>query len=326
MKTWNRANPLTASWMLLLATFFWGSSFVIQKSLVAVQQQLSPDAGTWLLTALSVIVRFGIAALLLVLWAPRRLKSITRLEVIEGLGLGLVGGLGLLFQMDGVNYTPDASTSAFLTQSYCIFIPLWVACRSRRWPSAVVGASSIMVLVGVGILSNINFQKLHLGRGELETLIASVFFTGQILWLERPAFQKNDPINFSIVMYLVTALMFVPIPFSIGTLQQVMAVYSAVPPVVLTLALGLLCSLVAYSLMNYWQPSISATHAGLIYCLEPVFTSLFELFLPGLISIWALIHYPNETPTLNKLIGGGLITAANILIIVQAARASKAAK
>jgi hypothetical protein len=38
------------------------------------------------------------------------------------------------------------------------------------------------------------------------------------------------------------------------------------------------------------------------------------LFLPGLFSIWAGITYGNETATWTLLLGGGLITAANLLI------------
>jgi drug/metabolite transporter (DMT)-like permease len=66
--------------------------------------------------------------------------------------------------------------------------------------------------------------------------------------------------------------------------------------------------------MNKWQPSITATEAGLIYCTEPIFTSVMALFLPALLSAWAGFNYPNETLTWHLLLGGGLITAANVLI------------
>jgi hypothetical protein len=66
--------------------------------------------------------------------------------------------------------------------------------------------------------------------------------------------------------------------------------------------------------MNAWQPKITATEAGLIYCVEPIFGSLAALFLPAVFSVWAMINYANETATWTLLVGGGLITAANILI------------
>ena len=44
------------------------------------------------------------------------------------------------------------------------------------------------------------------------------------------------------------------------------------------------------------------------------------LFLPQLLSDFSGIHYANERVTTNLLIGGGLISAANVLILIDAAR------
>jgi hypothetical protein len=66
--------------------------------------------------------------------------------------------------------------------------------------------------------------------------------------------------------------------------------------------------------MNTWQTKITATEAGLIYCLEPVFASLLVLFLPAWLAGRGAFVYPNEVAGANLLIGGGLITAANVLI------------
>jgi len=78
--------------------------------------------------------------------------------------------------------------------------------------------------------------------------------------------------------------------------------------------LTIFCTLGAYSLMNAWQPKISATEAGLIYCVEPIFGSLMAWFLPAVFSKWAGIEYLNETATWTLLVGGGLITLANVLL------------
>ena len=68
--------------------------------------------------------------------------------------------------------------------------------------------------------------------------------------------------------------------------------------------------------MNYWQPHVPATQAGLIYCCEPLLTSIFALFLPSYFSAWCGIDYPNEKMTTSLLIGGGLITAANLIALL----------
>ena len=79
-------------------------------------------------------------------------------------------------------------------------------------------------------------------------------------------------------------------------------------------AIVLICTVYAYTAMNRWQPHVSATEGGLIYCLEPVFTSIYALFLPAWLAAWTGVPYPNDTLTATLLAGGGLITAANILL------------
>ncbi len=67
-------------------------------------------------------------------------------------------------------------------------------------------------------------------------------------------------------------------------------------------------------MMNAWQPKITATEAGLIYCIEPIFGSGMALFLPAWYSTWAGIDYANERATWTLLVGGSLITIANVLL------------
>ena len=50
------------------------------------------------------------------------------------------------------------------------------------------------------------------------------------------------------------------------------------------------------------------------------FASVFALFLPALLSSWAVIDYPNESLTANLLVGGALILGAKLMIILRPAR------
>ena len=83
----------------------------------------------------------------------------------------------------------------------------------------------------------------------------------------------------------------------------------------LSVILALVCTVGAFSLMNSWQPKISSTEAGLIYCIEPLFASVFALFLPVVISRWTGLDYPNEQLTWTLFVGGGIITFANIMVL-----------
>src|SRR6058998_3745460 len=173
------SHSVRAAQMLLLGTALWALSFPATKAITAAHQTLVPGANSWFIASLCVLYRFAVAALLLSFLAARTLPKLTRSELSQGLGLGLFAGVGILLQVDGMAYTA-ASTSAFFTQCYCLLIPLWVAWRQRRPPPARVIVSCAMVVAGVAVLAKVDWQNLRLGRGELETIAASIIFTGQI--------------------------------------------------------------------------------------------------------------------------------------------------
>jgi drug/metabolite transporter (DMT)-like permease len=243
------------------------------------------------------------------------LRGTTRLELWQGAGLGLFGGLGILFQTDGVQHTA-ASTSAFLTQCYCIFIPLALAWHRRKMPVTSLIVSCVLVMGGVGVLANIDWKVFRIGRGEAESILGSLLFTGQILWLERPAFRPNRNRVTTFVMFTTVALVVLPVVLMTGSgPSEWAAAYNSWSAIVLIGFLTLGGTLAAYALMIHWQPHLPATQAGLVYCCEPLFTSVFALFLPGCLSAAMLIHYANETVTARLLVGGGLISLANLLAL-----------
>jgi len=306
-------QPAKAAVMLFLATSVWGASFLAMKALGLKQQEALPGSGTWFLTSLSLLARFGVSALLVGLWLGKKSADVTRLEILQGAGLGAFGGLGILFQMDGVQHTA-ASTAAFLTQCYCVFIPVALAWHRRKIPAASLITGCVMVAAGVAVLANVDWRELRLGRGETESILGSILFTGQILWLERPKFHQNRHAVATFTMFVTVALVVLPVVLFTGNgWREWTVAYASWPTVILIGFLTLGGTLAAYATMNYWQPHVPATEAGLIYCCEPVFTSVFALFLPGIMSAAFKIRYPNESLTPHLLIGGGLVTAANLL-------------
>lgn len=308
------AKRFKAIQLLVLCTMLWGLSFPTMKALALAQQPLVPAAGSWFFTSLGVMYRFGAAGLVMLLLSLRTISRLTRREAEQGAGLAFFGVGGILFQMDGLAHTP-ASTSAFLTQCYCIFIPMWVALRRRRWPAPKVLLSCALVITGAGVLAGVDWRTFRLGRGEIETIIASVLFTGQILWLDRPAYAGNHVNHFSTVMFLAMSLLCVPLVWiTAPALGDCVRAYQAPAPLGFLAILILFCTLGGYLVMNHWQRRVTATEAGLIYCAEPLFASTLALVLPGWFSGWAGIDYANEKVTASLLLGGSLITAANVLI------------
>ena len=317
------SKHIAACLWLLTATALWGLSFPVAKALGLKQQVLVPDASSIFIASIGLVVRFGVAALIVAAFCLRSLRQMARSEFKQGAGLAFFGGVGILLQMDGIAHTA-ASTSAFLTQFYCLVIPIWVAWRKRTWPSPRIVAASILVLTGVAVLARIEWP-FTIGRGEAETLLGAVFFSGQILWLERAEFAQNRTMNFSFVMFLGTALLILPVAIVSAPYASAHARANADWSVAAMLALLIVCcTLGAYLLMNAWQKYVTATEAALIYCFEPLFASFFALFLPAWLSSFAELNYLNETLTGRLLVGGALILGANIFIQIQMTRRNPA--
>jgi drug/metabolite transporter (DMT)-like permease len=305
--------------MLVLATLYWGLSFPVIKALTTLNRMYYPEAGSWFVSAQAVAPRFIIAVVLMLLFGGRSGSLPTRAEALQGLVIGLFAAAGALLQTDGMQFT-DASTSAFLTQFSAILVPAWIAIRARRNPGLLVWACCALVLVGVAILGHFNWRTLHLGRGGWETLLSAVFYTGQILWVGRVGFSRSRPRQVTLVMFAVQAALFSAL--AVGTAPSLRALgtpWGSLAWAALTLVLAVVCTNGAFSIMTEWQPRITSTEAGLIYCIEPVFASVFALFIPAIISAFAAIEYPNEKATVSLLIGGGLVTVANILVQSRAA-------
>ena len=315
MSQGHKPHSTRAVLFLAAATFFWAASFPVMRALGLHQATLAPGVNTVFCSAISLFARFAIAAFTLALWRGRDVARFTRSEFWQGSGLGIFGGIGILLQMDGVIHI-DASVSAFLTQCYCIWVPLVVAFRHRVWPSRILAISCIMVLVGVAVLARLDVSNFRLGRGEAETILASVLFTGQILLLEHPAFAANRAVPVTLVMFAMNALLVLPVAVVTGQgWSQWRAVYSTGAAVSLTIFLGTFCSVVPYTIMNRWQQHIPASQASLIYAFEPLIASVMALFIPAWLSQLAAVNYPNETIGPHLLLGGGLVIAANLLVL-----------
>ena len=298
---------------LILACALWGLSFPLLKALNLEQAGRLSGASSLFLASWLQSARFGLGALILLPFVMRRRRPDAD-EIRQGLIIAFWGGIGMWLQADGLAYT-DASTSAFLTQAYCIFLPLWACLRLRRTPPGRVVAATVMVLVGGAILSGLRPNHLRLGRGELETLAAALLFTFQILALENPRFAANRGLPVTFVMFLGIAILFIPIT-SITAPNPTACLMAgrSFQAVVMIGCLAIFCSVGAYLLMNVWQRRVSATEAGLIYTTEPVFTAIYVLFLPALLAGFIGGVYANESLTLPLVAGGTLIVAANVLM------------
>ena len=299
--------------LLLATTVLWGTTFPILRGLQLAQHRHGSPLTDPQLAAADTAIRFGLAGFVLLAFYGKHLFSVTGREWSQAGGLALFAGLGLFLQTLGLAWT-DASISAFLTQFYVPIIPLVVALRTRQWPSGRIIIACAMVLVGAAILSPGLLRHFILGPGEFVTLVGSIFFAGQIMWVERPIYAENRSGLVTLLMFTLIACLF-GAAYAVmgGTRQPQPGLFQRPSTVELILALVLFCTVLSFLTMNTWQRFISSTEAGLIYSLEPVIATVLAAFLPGFISRFAGVDYPNETLHWSLLLGGSMIVAATIL-------------
>lgn len=299
--------------LLVLACALWGLSFPVVKALHLEQSARLPAAGSAFLAAWMQVARFGLGAIVLLPFAAKSGLP-CRAEIRQGMLLAVWGGTGMALQAEGLAHTA-ASTSAFLTQAYCVLLPLIACARLRRMPDLRTVAATLLVIAGCAILSGIRPGTLAIGRGEMITLVAALLFTFQILTLENTAYQANRGLQVTFVMCLGITAIFLPVALlTAPASDSIITAGASWPAFLLVAILTVFCSVGAFLLMNRWQREISATEAGLIYTTEPVFTALYVLFLPRWIGTWTGGGYPNESPGTAMIAGGGLILAANLLM------------
>lgn len=241
-------------------------------------------------------------------------RGLTRREAEHGAILGAAAACGLFLQADGLAYT-TASTSAFLTQFYCVFLPIIACVRNRRPPSRRVVLCTLMVLTGGYILSGFDWKRFRLGRGEFETILSTLFFTAQILVLEAQRYRLNRPLFTTFGMFCIIGLACAAFAAAAAPyFGALMRVWSAPAHVEILAMLTLLCTLFSFILMNVWQKHVTATEAGIAYSVEPVFALGFALFLPHLLNRITGSGYDNEIITSRLIAGGGLMLSATVLL------------
>ncbi len=322
---------------LVLVNAMWGASFPIMKCLnLQMDGHFGVDetsASSFFRTASSawmISIRFGIALLLLVLILPKTLRRIGRPELLGGIAIGTFFFLGLLLQVMGLATIP-ASRSGFLTSLVVIVTPIFSTILRRRLPRFMVLAGAIVALLGVTILTGI--VGIENGRfgiaadalarwriGDTFTLLATLFFSTQILLVDSLG-KRYDSVGFTPSMFATTSLLAAMV---FAFLQPHIPEVSprgwgglAIEPRFFLLV-GVLCvfpSLIAFSLMNRFQPLVTASQAAVIYTLEPLCASAWAMVVPGVLSVLCSVAYSNEEFTIGLAIGGAMVLSANGLAL-----------
>jgi drug/metabolite transporter (DMT)-like permease len=242
-----------ADLMLVVAAFFFGSTFLVVQDAVA-DVDVVPFLG----------VRFMIAAVVLAPIALRRAGSAGELR--DGIFAGSTLLAGYVLQTVGLQHT-SAATSAFITYMLVVFVPLigFVTVGRRLHPITFV--SLAIAVVGLALLTG--GGDTGFGVGELLTLGCAVCFAAHIIVLGEVAL-RHDPVRLTTIQALTVGVGCGLAGFALGGYDFPA---SAVAAAAFT---GVLATAVAFLLMVVAQQTVSPARAALVLLLEPVFAALLS--------------------------------------------------
>ena len=276
-----KSSPMIASVALVGVTAVWGYTFLIVQDAVARMPVM--DFLAW---------RFLVASVVMIALRPTCLRNVTRLELLRGVGLGTVLGLGYIAQTYGLRYT-SAAISGFITGMFVVLTPVMSWILLRRKTNRKTWMVVALATVGLALLS---LNGWSIGIGELLTLGCAVCFAIHIVGLGEWSSQY-EPYAFSLlqigVVAVISLIAAIPEGITVPPDPEVWGVVGIT---------GVLATAVAFFVQTWAQSLVSATRAAVVMTMEPVFAGLFAVVIGG-----------NQL-TLRTIAGAACILAAMLII------------
>ena len=245
--------------MLLAASFFWGTTFVAQRTGMEGLGPFSYAATRYLLGFLSLV---AVAIFTRKQRARERRQKNYRRGFLIGLIIGLVLFVASSMQQVAMQFT-TAGKAAFITCLYIVFVPLGAkilgaVIRRENW----LGAG--LALVGLYLLAvNENFS---VQIGDAILFVSAFFWTIQILLIDRFA-AKVDLIELSTAQIFMTMLLSFAAMFALET-PTLPTIFNAWFPILYG---GVMSAGVAFTLQNYGQRYAEPAVAAILMSFEAIF-------------------------------------------------------
>ena len=276
-----RRTTLLAAAALLGLAACWGSTFFLIKDLLDRVPTLDFLA-----------VRFTIASVVLLVVAPRALGRLSPVVRRHAVVLGLLYGVAQIAQTAGLAHTA-ASVSGFVTGLYVVFTPLLAAAILRTRIPPVTWAAVALATLGLGVLTLNGFS---IGYGELITLVSAVLYALHIVGLGAWS-TPQDALGMTILQIMVIALM-----CSLATVHDGVVLPSTAADWASVLYMAIIVGALALFAQTWAQAHLPPTRSAIIMSMEPVFASLFAVWLGG------------EDVTSRLLLGGGMVLVAMLAV------------
>jgi drug/metabolite transporter (DMT)-like permease len=276
MKRWQ------ADLTLGIVALIWGSTFVVVQNALDAVGPLT-----------FVAFRFMVALAFLAVLFHRRIRQITRQDILSGGLIGIWLALGYIFQTVGLQSTTTAK-AGFITGLSVVIVPVLATVLLRRPPGRGPVIGIIAATLGLGLLT-LN-RDLSVQSGDLWVLGCAFAFAMHITSVAYFS-PRHDSIRLSLAQIAAVAVLGLgtAVGFETPTLDLPVRAWGAI------LFTGALATALAYGLQVHVQRFTTPTHTALLFSLEPVFAAFFG---------WWWNH---EELGVKALIGCGLILTGMIV-------------
>jgi drug/metabolite transporter (DMT)-like permease len=245
-------------------------------------------------------IRFAVAALSLAAFCFRDLRSLNAASLRAGAVMGCCMFGGYAFQTAGLELTTP-SKAAFVTGFSVLLVPVFLGLFARQRIAPAIWAGALAAVAGLYYLTVPSSGFGDLNRGDLLVLCGSLAFALHIIAIGRYA-RRHSPRVLNLLQVTATMLMIclTGLLLKAAGRESFQVAWSArlVAAVILT---GVLATAVAFSVQVWAQQHTSASHAAIVFTLEPVFAALTS---------FAFFH---ERLGLRALAGAALILAGILL-------------
>jgi drug/metabolite transporter (DMT)-like permease len=252
--------------MLLIAAATWGGGYTFSKI------ALGTLSVQWMMSCrlcLSVVIMVAL------LWRRIRRTHVLHL-LVPGILLGISYWIAFMFQMRGLALT-EPGRNAFLTATYCVFVPflVWIATKQR--PAARHILAALICLFGVGFIAIPKLgESLSLGQGDILTLIGAVLFAINLV-LSGMFAKKFDMLMLTLIEFATAAVLFTLGAFITDPIPHIADFQWTTVGSLAYLIIG--STLVAQNFQNLAFSKVPAAQGSLILCTESLFGLLFSVLL-----------------------------------------------
>ena len=258
------SNQRKADLALVLVTLFWGVSYYLVDLCLEELQPMNLNA-----------FRFLLAFLVLAPIFWKKVRNINRATLKYSVMIGAL----LVGVYAGATYglaNTSISNAGFICALPVVFTPLLDFVFTRRKPEKKLALALVLCTVGLALLT-LN-EQFRPASGDLICLVCAVCYAADMLVTEKAVkLPEVDALTLGVCQLGVAGvlMLLVSVIAEQPKLPQSPTVWGA------AIFLGIFCSGIAFVIQAMAQQYTTASHVGVIFTLEPVFSGIVAFTVAG---------------------------------------------